>query len=138
MTRLYRAKLAFFIILFILTLHFISFFLFLRQSQQDGHVTGGTLNSNPCTQINLSQGKIYFAYPGDVHKFIECDLVGNANILVCPSNLVWDETILSCAYSFTAGQPPTDDPTVLTGEYRQHSSNTKNIIFISRISKYEI
>nr|XP_022298038.1 uncharacterized protein LOC111107241 isoform X1 [Crassostrea virginica] len=85
------------------------------QSQQDGHVTGGTLNSNPCTQINLSQGKIYFAYPGDVHKFIECDLVGNANILVCPSNLVWDETILSCAYSFTAGQLPTPDQSVLTG-----------------------
>nr|XP_022298538.1 uncharacterized protein LOC111107568 [Crassostrea virginica] len=81
-----------------------------------GQITGGTLSRNPCTQINLSRGNIYFAYPGDKNKFIECDLQGNANVLSCPSLLSWDESRLSCVYSFLAGQPqPTPNTAVLTG-----------------------
>lgn len=54
--------------------------------------------SNPCTSTNLAQGNIYFAYAFDKYRFIECDLLGNANILSCPSGLVWEQSRLSCVY----------------------------------------
>ncbi|XP_062568542.1 uncharacterized protein LOC134230718 [Saccostrea cucullata] len=83
------------------------------------HGTGGgqitvALGSNPCTQQNIARGNLYFAIAGDTHKFIECDLLGNANQLTCPSLLVWDQTRLSCVYSFQSGQPlPTPNTAIL-------------------------
>lgn len=33
--------------------------------------------------------------------FIECDLLGNANVIACPNDLVWDQSRLSCVYRFS-------------------------------------
>lgn len=43
----------------------------------------------------------YFFISGDDTKFIECDMLGHANVLPCPDGLVWDESRLSCVYKFT-------------------------------------
>ncbi|KAK3587560.1 hypothetical protein CHS0354_004849 [Potamilus streckersoni] len=56
--------------------------------------------ANPCTPENLVAGNIYFAVTGDETRFIECDLLGHANVLMCPSGLVWNESRLSCVYKF--------------------------------------
>nr|XP_022296763.1 uncharacterized protein LOC111106396 [Crassostrea virginica] len=61
-------------------------------------VTSRPTTSNPCSSTNLQQGNIYFAYAFDKYRFIECDLLGNANILSCPSGLVWEQSRLSCVY----------------------------------------
>ncbi|XP_061179258.1 uncharacterized protein LOC133187884 [Saccostrea echinata] len=55
-------------------------------------------SSNPCSVLNINRGNIYFAYAFDKYRFIECDLLGNANILNCPSGLVWEQSRLSCVY----------------------------------------
>lgn len=54
---------------------------------------------NPCTPQSVAVGQLYFAYPGDNNKFIECDLQGNPSVLSCPNLLVWDQSILSCIYA---------------------------------------
>ncbi|KAL4225899.1 hypothetical protein ACF0H5_013887 [Mactra antiquata] len=64
---------------------------------------GQQSGDNPCTPQALAAGNIYFAVSGDDTKFIECDMLGHANILPCPDGLVWDESRLSCVYSFTVG-----------------------------------
>ncbi|KAK3101059.1 hypothetical protein FSP39_000659, partial [Pinctada imbricata] len=75
-------------------------------------ITG--LGTNPCTTANLALNNIYFAVMSDNHKFIECDPNGNANVLTCPSLLVWDQGRLSCVYTFVAGQPqPTPNSALL-------------------------
>ncbi|XP_052677094.1 uncharacterized protein LOC128158344 [Crassostrea angulata] len=85
--------------------------------QGSGQIGGSvSLTSNPCTPENLAKGIIYFAVTGEKNKFIECDLNGNANVLTCPSLLAWDESRLSCVYSFQAGQPtPTPNTASLGG-----------------------
>lgn len=54
---------------------------------------------NPCSRQSVAMGQLYFAYPGDNTKFIECDLHGNPSTLNCPPLLVWDQSILSCMYA---------------------------------------
>ncbi|XP_045165186.1 period circadian protein-like [Mercenaria mercenaria] len=56
--------------------------------------------NNPCTPDALAAGNIYFAVKGDDTKFIECDMLGHANVLPCSSGLVWNEGRLSCVYKF--------------------------------------
>ncbi|XP_052057750.1 uncharacterized protein LOC127698375 [Mytilus californianus] len=65
--------------------------------------TTNTGMQNPCTAANINNGKIYFSVATDSHQFIECDLNGNANVLTCPSQLLWDENRLSCVYQFQSG-----------------------------------
>lgn len=65
--------------------------------------TTNTGVQNPCTTANVNSGKIYFSVATDSHQFIECDLNGNANVLTCPSQLLWDENRLSCVYQFQTG-----------------------------------
>ncbi|KAL3851707.1 hypothetical protein ACJMK2_015434 [Sinanodonta woodiana] len=60
-------------------------------------VTPGQGINNPCTSV--ASGTLFYQYNGDNTKFIECDLQGNANLLTCPSRLVWDQNRLSCVYS---------------------------------------
>lgn len=60
----------------------------------------------------------------DKTKFIECDLNGNANVLVCPSHLVWDQNRLSCVYNFQLGiAVTTPNPNALTGKSFQLFEN---------------
>ena len=40
---------------------------------------------------------------GDNTKFIECDMMGHANVLPCPTGLVWSEQQLACVYPFNTG-----------------------------------
>ncbi|XP_069138969.1 peritrophin-1-like [Argopecten irradians] len=74
--------------------------------------------NNQCTPQNIAKGDLYFAISGSPNQFIECDLNGNANILTCPSNLVWDQSRLSCVYAFTQVNPtpqPGTSGNTLTG-----------------------
>jgi len=41
-----------------------------------------------------------------VCRFIECSQNGQANVLTCPSQLIWDESRLSCVYTFTGVVTP--------------------------------
>jgi hypothetical protein len=45
----------------------------------------GTGSYNPCSMQSIALGQLYFAYPGDNTKFIECDLQGNPSVLTCPT-----------------------------------------------------
>jgi len=79
-------------------------------------VAPGVMTNNPCTPENLGNGKNYFSIAGDNKNFIECDLNGDAHVLPCPPELVWDETRLSCVYVFVATNPlPTSTAGVLPG-----------------------
>ncbi|XP_056001468.1 uncharacterized protein LOC125655554 [Ostrea edulis] len=57
-----------------------------------------TTDGNPCSSASVKQGKTYFPYALDIHRFIECDLLGNAKILDCPNGLLWEQRTLSCVY----------------------------------------
>ena len=52
--------------------------------------------TNPCTADNIAKGIIFFAYPNDNTKFIECDAQGQPKVLSCPSRLVYSPTRQSC------------------------------------------
>lgn len=71
------------------------------------------VGNNPCTAAAVTRGQLYFALANDRTKFIECDLLGNPATLSCPSNLVWDQAILSCVYPINAAgsQPGAVNPT---------------------------
>jgi len=55
--------------------------------------------NNPCTSQQLSAHNMYFTHP-DPHKFIQCDLVGNAYAMDCPTNLIWNQYYEVCTSSF--------------------------------------
>ena len=89
-----------------------------------GQTTNTGLGQNPCTVTNLNKGNLYFIVATDKTKFIECDLNGNANVLTCPSQLVWDQSRLSCVYNFQLGMAiTTPNPNGLTGKYFQLFEN---------------
>ncbi|XP_021351567.1 uncharacterized protein LOC110449195, partial [Mizuhopecten yessoensis] len=78
--------------------------------------------NNKCTPQNIAKGNLYFSIAGDPHRFIECDLNGNANILTCPSMLNWDESRLSCVYAFTQVNP-TPNPSASSGSLNTGAAN---------------
>lgn len=55
-----------------------------------------TTTTNPCTAANLAAGKIFFPYPNDNTKFIECNRLGQPQVLSCPSRLVYSALRQSC------------------------------------------
>ena len=46
------------------------------------------LTSNPCQS---GQGRVYYAVPGDASKFVQCDPLGRAYVVQCPSGLVYNQ-----------------------------------------------
>ncbi|KAK3731582.1 hypothetical protein RRG08_007661 [Elysia crispata] len=58
--------------------------------------------SNPCTTQQASVLNQFFPHP-DVTKFIQCDLLGNANVMFCPAGLQWDQSKLTCEYPYNVG-----------------------------------
>ncbi|KAK7486065.1 hypothetical protein BaRGS_00022674 [Batillaria attramentaria] len=57
----------------------------------------------PCTAQAVSTGQIYFSYPGDNSRFYECTGVGQAQLLQCPTGLVWDASRVACVYAASTG-----------------------------------
>ncbi|KAL3871109.1 hypothetical protein ACJMK2_039128 [Sinanodonta woodiana] len=53
-------------------------------------------STNPCTEENILLNHLFFPFPGDVHKFIHCDVWGKAWERDCPSGEEWDQTDLTC------------------------------------------
>jgi len=51
------------------------------------------LTSNPCTS---GQGRVYYAVPGDVSKFVQCDALGRAYVVQCPAGLAFNLASNSC------------------------------------------
>ncbi|ESP05036.1 hypothetical protein LOTGIDRAFT_230072 [Lottia gigantea] len=49
-----------------------------------------------CTTENILAGKYYFTHPLDIHLYIQCDPWGNAYVMSCEGDLIWQETKLSC------------------------------------------
>ena len=52
--------------------------------------------SSPCSPQNLAAGNFFFSVTGNNKQFIMCDQNGNAQILTCPGQLVWDQSRQSC------------------------------------------
>jgi len=61
--------------------------------------TQASVLTNPCTQQQIAANNLYFAHP-DPTKFIQCDLLGNAYEMVCPTNLIWNQYYEVCTSSF--------------------------------------
>ncbi|XP_052780491.1 uncharacterized protein LOC128217394 [Mya arenaria] len=59
-------------------------------------VTGILNGANPCTAQAISAQALFFSHP-DPTKFIQCDLQGNAFVQRCPSGLVWNQYLETCA-----------------------------------------
>lgn len=70
-------------------------------SQFTCHILGILSARNPCTFQAIATNSLYFAHP-DPTKFIQCDLQGNAFVQQCPSGLVWNESLLTCASPLAA------------------------------------
>jgi len=61
------------------------------------------LSSNPCQS---SQGKVYYAIPGDNTKFVQCDVLGRAYVVQCPAGLVYNLATTSCQSPMPVTQAP--------------------------------
>ncbi|XP_052285741.1 uncharacterized protein LOC127881676 [Dreissena polymorpha] len=57
-----------------------------------GYLTG----NSPCTAQAIAANTLFFSHP-DPTKFIQCDLNGNAFVQRCPSGLVWNQYLETCA-----------------------------------------
>ncbi|XP_060597324.1 uncharacterized protein LOC132751201 isoform X2 [Ruditapes philippinarum] len=55
----------------------------------DGH-------KNPCLKDYTGGDVQYYPYPGDPHRFIQCDAYGDAYVKTCPLNEVWEPNINNC------------------------------------------
>ncbi|XP_062579673.1 uncharacterized protein LOC134241654 [Saccostrea cucullata] len=66
--------------------------------------------SNPCTAQALMNHQFFFAYSRDKTKFIHCDVWGHAWIMLCASNLVWNQQSQTCIEdTHTSSNPCTQD-----------------------------
>lgn len=68
-----------------------------------GVVIGTGTNINPCTAQAIQSNNLFFPH-SDPTKFIHCDLVGNAYVMQCPSNLVWSQMTSNCQSPYVANQ----------------------------------
>ena len=46
----------------------------------------------------MASGNIFFPYPSDKTKFIECNSQGQPTVLSCPSRLIYDAGRKSCYF----------------------------------------
>jgi len=51
------------------------------------------LPNNPC---GSSTGRVYYPVQGDAAKFVQCDVLGRAYVVQCPSGLVYNQATTSC------------------------------------------
>ena len=89
---------------------------------------------NPCSNANVAMGLIYFAYPNDNTKFIECDLLGKAMVLQCQAGLVWNQQRLSCVYDIVPGGVQTTLPPVTTGTATGTNTGTVNPATLCKVN----
>lgn len=62
------------------------------------HLFKQSSGANPCTV----KGQEYYPVAGDRNKFVKCDLVGNPSIMNCPTDLVWEQKVITCVYPYEA------------------------------------
>ncbi|XP_062612911.1 uncharacterized protein LOC134274667 [Saccostrea cucullata] len=66
--------------------------------------------ANPCTAQALINHQFFFAYSRDNTKFIHCDVWGHAWVMLCASNLVWNQESQTCIEdTHTSSNPCTQD-----------------------------
>ncbi|XP_052249573.1 uncharacterized protein LOC127857193 [Dreissena polymorpha] len=76
----------------------------------DSSVTVGPVNTvtvnplnpitgNPCTQSNIQSGELFFPHPNP-SQYIHCDYAGDAYIMNCPGNLIWNQSVKQCSTAF--------------------------------------
>ncbi|XP_052780524.1 uncharacterized protein LOC128217421 [Mya arenaria] len=58
---------------------------------------------SPCTAQSLQAGRIFFSVANSNKQFIQCDAVGNARVITCPDQLIWDQNRQSCVYTLQGG-----------------------------------
>ena len=113
--------------------------LFFFQALVNPIVNIGSLGiTNPCTAQNIQAGRIFFGLQADNTKFIECDQIGNARVLTCASQMVWDQNRQSCVFPLQSGvliQPGTTGTGAgtPTGKYKSYSMRSRWID--NRLSK---
>lgn len=72
--------------------------------------------SNACTSQNIATGRLYYAFPGDNTRYYRCTGINQVAVVVCPANLVWDQSRVSCVLGFggaTTNRPITAAPAVI-------------------------
>ncbi|XP_052788956.1 uncharacterized protein LOC128223687 [Mya arenaria] len=57
--------------------------------------------ANPCSRAQILAGNLFFPYPGDVTKFIHCDIWGHPWERNCPAGDEWDQGLLTCFVAST-------------------------------------
>ncbi|XP_052780516.1 uncharacterized protein LOC128217414 [Mya arenaria] len=58
---------------------------------------------SPCTAQSLQAGRIFFSVANSNKQFIQCDAAGNARVITCPDQLIWDQNRQSCVYTLQGG-----------------------------------
>ncbi|WAR24949.1 hypothetical protein MAR_010653 [Mya arenaria] len=58
---------------------------------------------SPCTAQSLQAGRIFFSVANSNKQFIQCDAAGNARVITCPDQLIWDQNRQSCIYTLQGG-----------------------------------
>ncbi|CAC5407848.1 unnamed protein product [Mytilus coruscus] len=81
---------------------------------------------NPCTNANMAKGLMYFAYPEDPNKFIQCEQSGNALVESCNISLVWNQQRLACVYNLQPGVVQSTTATPVTSGTTSSNSPQKN------------
>ncbi|XP_076470817.1 uncharacterized protein LOC143300774 [Babylonia areolata] len=61
------------------------------------------LAANPCKS---GQGRVYYTVPGDASKFVQCDVLGRAYVVQCPTGLVYNQATTSCQAPLPVTQTP--------------------------------
>lgn len=51
---------------------------------------------NPCIRGFTDPRHVYHSYPLDAHRYIQCDPWGEAFVIKCPANELWNESRLEC------------------------------------------
>ncbi|XP_076436105.1 uncharacterized protein LOC143275716 [Babylonia areolata] len=50
----------------------------------------------PCTHGHVHSGRFFWPYPGDKHKYIQCDLWGDAFVRACQASFTFDHVSSTC------------------------------------------
>lgn len=68
---------------------------------------------NPCTSANIAQGNIYFPFPTDPTKFIQCAPNGLPQLGSCNPGMIWNQQRLACVFNTQPTGSKTTTPKVI-------------------------
>ncbi|XP_052790358.1 uncharacterized protein LOC128224524 isoform X2 [Mya arenaria] len=92
---------------------------------------------NPCTRQAILDNKLFFPFPGNLSKFIHCDIWGKAWERICTPGEVWSQWAVACVLPSLLN--PCDRPNVdITFMYRHPCDATKYLQCDARGTAYVV